>query len=124
MQHIDTATVNRVIDLANEASQARKERAGRDVSIDEAFLASVEFSSEERTLLKYLEALSRDQIAELLAIMWIGRGHEGETPDNYDRLVRHAHTLFDSTDEAAPYMIMKSPLAAYLASGLQRLRFR
>lgn len=115
MKHISKDRLAEIIELAEKANPSR---APRIVSGDDLLsMASLKPTDEEIELRRALRALSKDELCELMAVMWIGRGeHE---PSAFDDLVRHA---FNSSDEGdICYVAGKSPLARYLRDGLRKL---
>lgn len=70
-------------------------------------------------LLSMIADLEPDQQAELVALMWIGRGDYGEK--QWDQAVRHARGEWNTRTN---YYVTGTPLAAdYLQEGLNQLGY-
>lgn len=71
----------------------------------------------ERSLLDVLKTLSEEQIYELTALMWMGRGDFRYTPINQAFLdaIEHARETVDPT---AVVYLMEKPLKEYLLEAL------
>ncbi|MCF7512971.1 DUF3775 domain-containing protein [Pseudoalteromonas sp. L23] len=89
---------------------------GKDISIEE--LSSI--SDEEKALKEAIAALTNNELAELGALMVLGRGAGGETVADFDDLVAEAPS---DTRAYANYISEKTPLATYLKNGLSKLGF-
>ncbi|MFQ5956060.1 MAG: DUF3775 domain-containing protein [Kiloniellales bacterium] len=70
-------------------------------------------------LVDALEALNQDEMAELLALIWLGRGDY--TPEEWPEVLEQAR---ETRDENAVRYIIGIPLVSdYLEEGLSRLGF-
>lgn len=76
-------------------------------------------SSEEKALMDKVAVLSRPEIIELCALMWLGRGAGGEVAEDWDTLISEASD--QHADSMVDYITAKSPLAEYLRAGLRKL---
>ncbi len=65
-----------------------------------------------------VEALSKNELCELTALMWIGRGDANEKAGDFERLVRKARS---KQGEGAVSYVMKAPLGTYLRRGLAKM---
>jgi len=65
---------------------------------------------------QFIQTLSPDARAELIALAWLGRGDSG---DDFTQLVQHAHRTSDAGDSR--YLAAKGPLHEYLDEGARRL---
>lgn len=115
MKHITKDKLAEIIVLADKANPPHAPRflSGADL----LSMSSLKPSDEEIELRRALQALSKNEMCELMAVMWIGRGeHE---PEAFDDLVKHASYSSDEGDIC--YVAGKSPLAKYLRDGLRNL---
>lgn len=69
---------------------------------------------------KYIDELSKEEKAEVIALMWLGRGLSGEQPEDFPNLVKQIVELIPQ-NYATSYIIEKPLLAKYLQNGLQKL---
>ncbi|MGP9497053.1 DUF3775 domain-containing protein [Pseudoalteromonas sp. AOP7-A1-14] len=118
MQSITISTIQNIIEKSQLAYPNTGDSAvikGSEINIDDIFTTS----SEERVLEETIAALSKEELAELAAIMWLGRGAGGETAADFDGLVNDA--LGQYKDSFADYISSKTPLADYLKNGLIKL---
>jgi hypothetical protein len=65
-----------------------------------------------------VNALSKEERTELLALVWLGRG-EGVTLKDGESLIRHARNEDD--EGTAEYLIEKALLADYIDKGLAKM---
>ncbi|MCW0507544.1 DUF3775 domain-containing protein [Aeromonas piscicola] len=73
----------------------------------------------ENELYQKVASLSHEQLAELQALMVIGRGAGEETAADWERLYNNA--LASQHRESVNYITSKYPLARYLEKGLAKL---
>ena len=66
-----------------------------------------------------VNALSKEERTELLALVWLGRGGEGATLKDWESLIRHARNEDD--EGTAEYLIEKALLADYIDKGLAKM---
>jgi hypothetical protein len=120
LKSIDNATVNKVIDLAEaaEAARHRKDEQYTDPAKLEDFEAAIAFSEQENQLRSYLRGLSENELAELAAVMWLGRERSMKKEDFYEKVAYAMTTL----EEMPEYIAGKGPLGKYLRDGLKKLR--
>jgi hypothetical protein len=71
-------------------------------------------------LQKYIQELSEEEKAEVIALMWLGRTALGEQAENFPNLVKQVVELIPQ-NYATSYIIEKPLLAKYLRDGLQKL---
>jgi len=110
--------VRNIIRLANKCYPPNNEvkiTNLSDVPLDEILRSK----PEEVALGDEISSLGRDEIIELAALMWLGRGAGGEIPNDWDNLISHAEEMYD--DSTASYITEKVPLAEYLTNGLRKL---
>jgi len=69
-----------------------------------------------------VNSLSKEERAELLALVWLGRGDEGVTVEDWDSALQRARKEDD--EGTANYLIGKSPLAEYIDRGLKKMEER
>ena len=121
MKALKITTVREIIRLADGARAAhRSPRAADDAnrSAAESTLALL-YTAEDEALRGYLKSLSRDEMAELKALMWLGRNDCCEGRHDYPELVEFAD---EDPTSAVSYIAGKTPLADYLRAGLATLR--
>ncbi|MEH2193386.1 MAG: DUF3775 domain-containing protein [Nostoc sp.] len=73
-----------------------------------------------KTLHKYIEEFSQEEKAELIALMWVGRGIADGQLEDFLNLVKQVIELIPR-NYATSYIIEKPLLAKYLRNGLQKL---
>jgi len=66
-----------------------------------------------------VNSLGKEERAELLALVWLGRGDEGVTVKDWDSVLEHAKKEDD--EGTADYLIGKSPIASYIDKGLKKM---
>ncbi|MCF2146916.1 DUF3775 domain-containing protein [Desmonostoc muscorum LEGE 12446] len=69
---------------------------------------------------KYIDELSQEQKAEIIALMWLGRSLSDQAPEDFPNLVKQVVELIPK-NYATNYIIEKPLLAKYLRIGLQKL---
>jgi hypothetical protein len=69
-------------------------------------------------LKKIIDDLSKNECAELLALVWLGRGDAGVTVKDWDTLVDDGKKFGEG---ASDYLIAKAPLADYIDKGLAKI---
>ena len=120
--HITYQKVLKVIELAELLYPSEEYKFPRLISskqLAEQFISELESPNpHRRNLVEYLEDLSDNELAELMACMWIGRGEND--PEDWLDVVRSAR---DNLGDAVMYMIEKIPLGTYLRAGGEKLRF-
>lgn len=94
LQALSRETVQRVIDLARDRNAGNRQ-----------------------ALFDLLTVMSPDERAELMALLWIGRGDEPTS--SWAATVQYARDHSDKGDVA--YIMTKGPLPDYLAKGLEAL---
>ncbi len=130
--HLTRAKVEKIARLAEAANRARteflkKKNIGQKVSGDRIIgagdlslkhLHDAKREPNKVELERAIDSLSKDELMELMALMWVGRG-------NYDRgtwQVALDHAKKTSNSESSRYVSGKSPvLAKYLERGLAAL---
>ncbi len=73
---------------------------------------------ERKVLYDYIENLPKDERYELIALTWLGRSDADENPSDWESLVSEANGY--TAENAANYLISKSPLAKYLRDGMRK----
>jgi hypothetical protein len=118
MQSITIETVLDIIEKSQLAYPQTDESiviSGSEINIDDVLT----IPPEERILEETVAALTKEEVAELAAIMWLGRGAGGESVADFNDLV--ADALGQYNDSFADYISSKTPLANYLKNGLTKL---
>ncbi len=120
MQEISARRVAHVIVRAREldAKVGRWDRRGDSVDAD-SILESRRGDATELELRAFLSGLPEDQQAELVAIMWIGRGTF--EPEEWEDAVRTATE--EKSTPTEDYLLGSPMLSEYLESGLEKLGF-
>jgi hypothetical protein len=119
---LTNAKVEAVISLAVAAHPAPDSGvedmdSGGAVPVGDLVDGMLHRSPERVALGRYLDQLSPDELAELIALMWLGRGDAGELPGDFPNLVSRARS-----EQFVPnYAASKAPLGRYLRSGLRKL---
>lgn len=115
IQHICNVAAER---LAAEESQ---QSDTVDITSKEAGdLVDEILDGEKDALLEALESLTRNELTELLALMWLGRGDFGHDPSDFAQALEKASHMHNK-DEIACYISDKNKLDQYLKNGLQYL---
>ncbi|WGV29123.1 DUF3775 domain-containing protein [Halotia branconii] len=122
MNFLKVDQVQKIIELA-ELAYCSKDFTSEEIADSKTQAKElVEFLIERRTpntplntLYEYVNQLSAEEKAELIALMLLGRGHSGEQPSDFPDLVKEAQGM------EAHYLLEKSLLAKYLRNGLQKL---
>ncbi len=126
MNFLSINKVHKVIDLA-ELIYCSKET--RRVNISETFVDKLsnyleDFNITGRTSLnvlrKYIDDFSEQEKAEVIAIIWVGRGIPYKQPKDLDNLILQALNLIPQ-NYATSYIIERASLAKYLRYGLQKI---
>lgn len=99
-----------------DAKVARWDSPG-DVASPETVLESRPGDATEAELREFISGLNRDEQAELVAIMWIGRGTF--EADEMNEAVSTA--IQEATTPTADYLLGVPNLADYLEDGLEKL---
>jgi len=74
---------------------------------------------ERDDLLAFLSAMSKDEVAEMMAVMW--RGRDDDPGESWAASVQYAHEHSDEGD--LQYIAGKTPLPDYLTKGLKALGY-
>lgn len=74
-------------------------------------------AGDRQALFDLLTVMSQDERAELMALLWIGRGDEPAS--SWAATVQYAHENSDEGDVA--YIMSKGPLPDYLTKALEEL---
>ncbi|MEH1874751.1 DUF3775 domain-containing protein [Nostoc sp.] len=69
---------------------------------------------------KYIDELSEEEKAEVIALIWLGRIPSGQVPEDFTNLIKQVLELIPQ-NYATSYIIEKPLLAKYLINGLQKL---
>ncbi|WP_193199236.1 DUF3775 domain-containing protein [Nostoc sp. MG11] len=126
MNFLSINKVHKVIDLAELVYCSMEIRR---VNISETFVDKLsnyleDFKMTGRTSLnvlrKYIDEFSEEEKAELIAIIWFGRGTSCEQAEDLDNLIAQALKLIPQ-NYATSYIIERASLAKYLRSGLQKI---
>lgn len=118
MQSITINTVQDIIEksqLAYPKTEESEVIRGSEINIDDVLT----ISAEERILEETVAALTKNELAELAAIMRLGSGFNGEVVEDFNDLITSA--LGEYHEGFACYIASKTPLADYLKRGLIKL---
>ena len=72
-------------------------------------------------LASFLQELNADELAELVALMWVGRG--SFDPEEWDEALTTAREEHGSPVGATRYLLSKPLLAEHLEEGLERMGY-
>lgn len=114
LKAITLVKIQEIIQLA-KACYEDEESVDNDVTLEKG---SSGFNSVNPKLLeleKAIENLGKEGMAELSAVMWVGRGEPGTFSELYE------HALEMHSDATSGYIAEKMPLAMYLEDGLLEL---
>ena len=115
MEYLRRETIKTVINLANRCYPPHDDEKRWVDPFDEKEIEKAFKPEPEREKLeKFIDDLSDDEKAELMALMWLGRDG-GE----WEYLLNHAR---GEIDDAARYIAEKAPLATYLKKGIERAK--
>ncbi|EJE4697089.1 DUF3775 domain-containing protein [Vibrio sp. Vb2960] len=117
MNNLSIETVHEIIEMAQDCYPT----TGRPqvVSLSDAVDAAMEELPGTSELYEKIASLSSEQLAELQALMLIGRGASEESADDWDNLYTEA--LASQHAESVDYIASKYPLPSYLQNGLAKL---
>jgi len=118
MDDLDPTQVHEIIALA-QACYPPPQQGAAVSSAEPGAFSGLERRPEERRLFEYISALNENSLAELYALMLLGRGDGGEKAADWDTLVSLARDRQDPM--VAHYIADKAPLASYLRDGLRKL---
>jgi hypothetical protein len=119
MEFLAAETVRNLITLSDgikRSQESWKELTDRVAKAQE-LKDVLGYSQEEQELVDFISSLSDDEKAELLALVWIGRG-DGKWPESWEYLVNHARS---TVSNAGPYLVEKVSLSEYLREGLSQI---
>jgi hypothetical protein len=102
-------TIQKIIELTNEVYTPSMKATTAD-------------RFKKKRLTEYIQDLPQKERAELVAVMWLGRGDGGETVEDWKGLV--AKALEEKAYDDIEYIVNKQPLAKYLSDGLRKLNAR
>lgn len=110
-----------LVELANPP-KADKDGIGYDyVSNTEKRLKESAEDSKREGLKNYINGLTAQERAELLAVMMIGRGDLDELPEEKTWKTAFGNAVQILDISSADYITDKAPLAEYLTEGLSKL---
>jgi hypothetical protein len=118
LRYLDAATVAEGIRLAAATYPEPESEETHFMSAAELVDAGIEKSAEQKALDAFLGGLDADQMAELVALAWLGRADAGETPEDFEGLVSTARVQ----NHGPEYLASKFPLPKYLRAGLALLQ--
>lgn len=113
-------TVERLRDLARDYHTAYAH--DRPMTLDEIKSENIRdyLTDPRRTKFKEIvSSLSKEERAELLVLVWLGRGDDNVNLETWDSLLEQAKREKD--ERIADYLIAKARLADYLDRGLEKL---
>lgn len=111
---IEIEKIKRIIELANERERLEREEQGPRNESGVVDLAKLVNSTAHIPLMDYLNTLTRDELIEITAILWIGS--DNGDPTNWSNLLNEANNV-----TSIDYISSKGPLASYLQIGLVKL---
>lgn len=119
--HLSNNKVNQICNLAAKQRTAEGEdyeivNIGSNESDD---LVDEILYGETDTLDKIIHSLTSNELTELLALMWFGKGEFGRDPSIFPQLLENAQQM--AKDKKASYISGKNKLEKYLRVGLQYL---
>lgn len=117
MNHLNIEIVHDIIALAQ--AHYPVEGNPRVIPLADIIGLAIKEVPGENKLYQKVESLSSEQLAELEALMIIGRGAGEETAADWEHLYDGA--LASQNPESVYYITSKYPLARYLANGLAKL---
>lgn len=117
LAHLTETKVQQVIDLTDALYNANPSKElGLDSREDAAQIRAYASSPHRKALHEYLETLSADELAELIALTWHGRG---DVDPDWSALVESAR----SQRPGVAYVMGKTvALTDYLKTGLEKLK--
>ena len=74
-----------------------------------------------QALAAFLQELSRDELTELVALLWVGRG--SFDPEEWDEAVMTAREEYGSPVGITRYLLSNPLLAEHLEEGLERMGY-
>ena len=117
--------IQRVIELAKELYPSKRTDAEKKTHLPSEHLKiGGAYVQQEERLAHYIKGLTQQERAELMALMWLGRGDSGETAQDWERLVAQGMECERGApiDDVVDDIVSKEPLAYYLQNGLAELR--
>ena len=112
--------IKRLKDLAQDYHAAYSDNQPRDLGDKTSEENDDYFTDPKRKHFKEIvNSLGKEERAELLALVWLGRGDEGVTVKDWDSVLEHAKKEDD--EGTADYLIGKGPLADYIDKGLKKM---
>lgn len=123
LKSIKLNDIQRIIELADRCHQLEDELSTGNP--DESLGEYIKRRMKDGPDLDYLaldahiRGLTDEQKNELMAVMWIGRGGDGELPEDWADLIERA--AMDGEPGKTAYMAGKSPLGDYLRAGLRAI---
>jgi hypothetical protein len=117
---LKTMVIKRIRDLARDyhASYLSKRPLNLD-NITSERIQNYLTHPKRKKFKEIVNALSKEERAELLALVWLGRGDEGATLKDWESLIEHARNEDD--EGTAEYLIEKALLADYIDRGLAKM---
>lgn len=91
----------------------------KSVSLAEIDEEEVLKDPKRKQLFDYVEGLPPQEKAELVALMWIGRGDY--EPEDWERIVKQAHSGVLERGSATGYLTEKMRLGDFLERGLAKV---
>lgn len=113
-------TIQAILDLYREYRKSFRDDVEINISKPSNFesLIALLRNPNRRKLVSLIDNLDAEVRAELIAVMWIGRG-DGDAKD-FEKLKKHAKDYSDDGD--ANYMVAKKPLDEYLVRGAHMMK--
>ena len=117
---LKTMVIKRIRDLARDyhASYLSKRPLNLD-NITSERIQNYLTHPKRKKFKEIVNALSKEERAELLALVWLGRGDEGATLKDWESLIEHARNEDD--EGTAEYLIEKALLVDYIDKGLAKM---
>jgi len=117
---LKTMVIKRIRDLARDyhASYLSKRPLNLD-NITSERIQNYLTHPKRKKFKEIVNALSKEERTELLALVWLGKGDEGATLKDWESLIEHARNEDD--EGTAEYLIEKALLADYIDRGLAKM---
>ncbi|MEH2433912.1 MAG: DUF3775 domain-containing protein [Nostoc sp.] len=122
-------SINKIYKIIEMAELIYGKRGSERTNKPETFIDKLSYYLEDfnitgrysvSVLQEYIDELSEEEKAEVIALMWLGRIPSGQVPEDFTNLIKQVVELIPR-NYATSYIIEKSLLAKYLRDGLQKL---
>ncbi len=122
-------SINKIYKIIEMAELIYGKRGSERTNKPETFIDKLSYYLEDfnitgrysvSVLQEYIDELSEEEKAEVIALMWLGRIPSGQVPEDFTNLIKQVVELIPR-NYATSYIIEKPLLAKYLRDGLQKL---